>query len=572
MSLRHIIDNKTRIRLLRRLIKKNKFIRVIEAHNGLSALLANDTKIKLETGREKEFDAIWESSLTDSASKGFPDIEVVSFDSRLHTINEILEVTSKPLIVDGDTGGDFNQFEYAVKRLERAGVSMVIIEDKTFPKRNSLEAGTKQDLEKIEVFAEKIKRGQKIKIHKDFMIVARMESLIVGHGIKEALRRARICLKAGADGIMIHSKRTEPTEILEFAKEYYRKFPKKLLKDKVLIAVPTTYNTITDSELNKNGFHIVIHANHLLRSSFIAIENTAKKILLNDRSFEVEGELATIRKIFHKVGFMTVKEKDKKAADKLKSKIKVIIPAAGITDLTKKLKSSISLIDINGKKVLQRQIEVLAKVGIDNIIVVTGFEKDKFGLENLRYYVNKDYGTTGVLATLFKAEREMNGPFVTLFSDVLFNQSIINNLVVQSAQAEADIVLVVDESYKNHRHSKYKKLDLVRTNKTNAMEPIRKLTDSLDEQVVYIGKNLTDKMVHYEFIGIAYFSKKGATVLKEVYHSLTKKRARLSSFTDVVQEIVDRGYQVKILKTYKGWMEIHNEDDIKLAGKFYRNS
>src|SRR3990167_6173546 len=208
MSLRHIIDNKTRIRLLRRLIKKNKFIRVIEAHNGLSALLANDTKIKLETGREKEFDAIWESSLTDSASKGFPDIEVVSFDSRLHTINEILEVTSKPLIVDGDTGGDFNQFEYAVKRLERAGVSMVIIEDKTFPKRNSLEAGTKQDLEKIEVFA------QKIKIHKDFMIVARMESLIVGHGIKEALRRARICLKAGADGIMIHSKLTEPTEIL----------------------------------------------------------------------------------------------------------------------------------------------------------------------------------------------------------------------------------------------------------------------------------------------------------------------------------------------------------------------
>ena len=162
MSLRHIIDNKTRIRLLRRLIKKNKFIRVIEAHNGLSALLANDTKIKLETGREKEFDAIWESSLTDSASKGFPDIEVVSFDSRLHTINEILEVTSKPLIVDGDTGGDFNQFEYAVKRLERAGVSMVIIEDKTFPKRNSLEAGTKQDLEKIEVFAEKIKRAERI--------------------------------------------------------------------------------------------------------------------------------------------------------------------------------------------------------------------------------------------------------------------------------------------------------------------------------------------------------------------------------------------------------------------------
>ncbi len=194
---------------LRALLIEKKTVRVMEAHNGLSGLIANNTQVEGESGNKKilrEFDALWESSLTDSASKGHPDIEVVSFDSRLQTINEILAVTRKPMIVDGDTGGEANSFEYTVTKLERAGVSAVIIEDKVFPKRNSLESGTQQTLQEPEVFAQKIARGKKIQATSDFMIIARLESLIAGHGLEDALKRARIYLKAGADGIMIHSK------------------------------------------------------------------------------------------------------------------------------------------------------------------------------------------------------------------------------------------------------------------------------------------------------------------------------------------------------------------------------
>ncbi|MCP5104919.1 MAG: phosphoenolpyruvate mutase, partial [bacterium] len=186
MTLKNNILPAERRKKLKELLQQGKLVHVLEAHSGLSGIIANDVKIegKSEEGQTvtREFDAIWESSLTDSSSKGHPDIEVVSFDSRLHTIHEILAVTHKPMIVDGDTGGDPNNFEYTVTKLERAGVSAVIIEDKVFPKRNSLEPGTQQTLEIPEVFASKIKRGRKIRLTDDFMIIARIESLIAGTG------------------------------------------------------------------------------------------------------------------------------------------------------------------------------------------------------------------------------------------------------------------------------------------------------------------------------------------------------------------------------------------------------
>ena len=196
---------------LKALLEKGHTVRVLEAHNGLSGIIANNIQVKGESeGRSliREFDALWESSLTDSASKGHPDIEVVTFDSRLQTINEILAVTNKPMIVDGDTGGDANAFEYTVSKLERAGVSAVIIEDKVFPKRNSLEAGVQQNLEDPEVFAQKIRRGKSVQISDEFMVIARLESLIAGKPMEDAVNRAEIYLRAGVDGIMIHSEVT----------------------------------------------------------------------------------------------------------------------------------------------------------------------------------------------------------------------------------------------------------------------------------------------------------------------------------------------------------------------------
>lgn len=310
MSLNHIIDNQSRISLLKKKIKEKGYVKIIEAHNGMSALIINEAKIKLKNGNELEFDGIWESSFTDSASKGLPDREIVGIDSRLQTIHQILEVTNKPMIVDGDTGGDFNQFEYAVKRLERAGVSMVTIEDQTFPKRNSLETDTKHNLEKPEIFAEKIRRGIAIRNNPDFMIIARLESLIAGSSVEDALERAKLYLKAGADGVIIHASGKDPAPILKFAKAY-NKIPKSLIKNKVLGCIPTTYNTITDKELAQAGFQIIIHANHLLRASVKAMENVIQKILLHDRSLEVDSDCASVKHIFEKVGLLEIAKKDK---------------------------------------------------------------------------------------------------------------------------------------------------------------------------------------------------------------------------------------------------------------------
>ncbi|MDP2652250.1 MAG: phosphoenolpyruvate mutase [bacterium] len=274
-----------RLQRLQRLLNARPLIRGIEAHSGLSALIVEHAHVK-EKDIRKEFDFIWISSLTDSTNKGKPDIELVDLTSRLGTVADILEVTTKPIIFDGDTGGHVEHFVYTVRSLERLGVSAVIIEDKCGLKKNSLfGTSVKQELEDIKSFSNKIHEGKKAQITSDFLIIARLESLIAGKGMKDALERARAYIDAGADGIMIHSKEKKPKEILEFCKEY-KKFKKRV----PLIVVPTTYDSITEKQLEKAGVNIVIYANHLLRSAYPAMLKTAKKILSHGRANEASAE------------------------------------------------------------------------------------------------------------------------------------------------------------------------------------------------------------------------------------------------------------------------------------------
>lgn len=280
-----------RRKMLKRLIELKPIVRVIEAHSGLSALVAENAKVE---GRE--FDALWESSLTDSASKGKPDIELVDFTSRTQTINEILEVTTKPLIVDGDTGGLAEHFVYMVKTLERLGVSAVIIEDKTFPKINSLMEDAVHIQDTVERFSHKIKAGRRARVTGDFMIIARIESLIAGKTVEDALKRAEAYVEAGADGIMIHSKDKSADKILDFCREY-RKFNLRV----PLVAVPTTYNAIREEELIEAGVSIVIYANQLLRSSNKAMLETAEVILSTGRALEAELKCHPVRELFKEV-------------------------------------------------------------------------------------------------------------------------------------------------------------------------------------------------------------------------------------------------------------------------------
>ena len=277
---------------LRQLLKLRNIVKAIEVHSGLTGLIAEKTVVAHD-GELDQFDAMWISSLCDSTAKGKPDIELVDMTSRFKTINDVCEVTTKPIIFDGDTGGKIEHFVYNVRTLERLGVSAVIIEDKVGLKKNSL-FGTEveQTQDTIEHFCEKIITAKKAQLTDDFMIIARIESLILEQGMEDALNRARAFAKAGADGIMIHSRKKDPAEILEFCDLFRKKD-----KETPIVVVPSSFNTVTEAELMEHGVNIVIYANQLTRSAFPAMEQTAKDILKYHRAKEVDDRLMSIKDI-----------------------------------------------------------------------------------------------------------------------------------------------------------------------------------------------------------------------------------------------------------------------------------
>ena len=277
---------------LRQLIRMTPIVKVLEAHSGLTGLIVEKTVVEHD-GRLDQFDAMWVSSLCDSTAKGKPDIELVDMTSRFRTIDDIMEVTSKPIIFDGDTGGLTEHFVYTVRSLERMGVSAVIIEDKKGLKKNSL-FGTdvEQTQATIEEMSAKISAGKKAQLTDDFMIIARIESLILDKGMDDALERARTFVAAGADGIMIHSRKKDPAEILEFC-DIFRAAD----AETPLVVVPSSFNSVTEEELSEHGVNIVIYANQLTRSAFPAMQKTAEDILRYHRAKEADERLMPINEI-----------------------------------------------------------------------------------------------------------------------------------------------------------------------------------------------------------------------------------------------------------------------------------
>lgn len=296
-----IVDDRVKAKLampeyrrkrLRQLISIRPIVKAIEVHSGITGLIAEKTIVE-HNGELDQFDAMWISSLCDSTAKGKPDIELVDMTSRFRTIDDVTEVTTKPIIFDGDTGGLAEHFVYTVRTLEKMGVSAVIIEDKTGLKKNSL-FGTEvaQTQESIENFSAKISAGKKAQLTDDFMIIARIESLILERGMEDALERARAFVKAGADGIMIHSRKKSPDEILEFCDKFRNED-----KETPIVVVPSSFNSITEAELAEHGVNIVIYANQLTRSAFPAMKQTAEDILRYHRAQEVDSRLLPIKDI-----------------------------------------------------------------------------------------------------------------------------------------------------------------------------------------------------------------------------------------------------------------------------------
>jgi len=283
-----------RMHRMRRMIAEKPFLRFMEAHNGLTGLIVEKTNAA-RNGKTVSFDGIWISGLTNSTAKGKPDNAVIDVSARLNDLEDILDITTKPILVDADNGGLTEHFVHTVRKAERLGVSGLIIEDKIGQKRNSLfGTETPQKQEDVKKFSAKITAGKHAQATDDFMVVARIESLILKKGIKDALKRARAYINAGADAIVIHSKEKKPNEVLEFAKAY-----KKLSNRVPLVLIPSTYSHVTEQALEKAGARIVIYANHMLRSAYPAMTKTAELILQHGRAYEAEQHCMPISEIIN---------------------------------------------------------------------------------------------------------------------------------------------------------------------------------------------------------------------------------------------------------------------------------
>ena len=283
-----------RVSKLKRLVASKQIVRILESHNSLTGLIIENLKVK-KRFKFIEYDGMWSSSLTDSATKGKPDNSSLDFSARISSLNDMMDVTTKPLVFDADNGGQIEHLPFLIRSLERSGVSAIIIEDKVGLKKNSLfknQSNTKQD--KPNIFAKKIKKICNSRQNNDFMVIARIESFIVGKGLKDALKRAEIYSKAGADAILIHSKEKTPSEIFSFAKEF-----RKSKFFKPLVSVPSTYSKVYEIDLIKNGFKIVIYANQLLRAAYPAMQNAAKSILEKSRALEIDKKIISIKEIIN---------------------------------------------------------------------------------------------------------------------------------------------------------------------------------------------------------------------------------------------------------------------------------
>lgn len=281
---------------LRRLLASKDLVRILETHSGLSSLIAENLEVRIDD-KVHSFDGFWSSSLTDSTNKGMPDIEAVDTTSRAATVSQIFEVTTKPMIYDGDTGGKPEHFAFTVRTLERLGVSAIIIEDKVGLKKNSLFGNeVAQNQDSIEEFCHKIKMGKRARVSEDFMVIARCESLILDKGMDDAIERSKAYLEAGADGIMIHSRKADGVEIMEFAK-HYNDFNTTC----PLIVVPSSFDKITEDEFKRAGINMVIYANHMLRAAYPAMYRVAESILTNQRGFEAREHCMSINEILEMI-------------------------------------------------------------------------------------------------------------------------------------------------------------------------------------------------------------------------------------------------------------------------------
>jgi len=531
---------------LRELFQRHGIIRVMGAHDALGAKLVENTG----------FDCVWASGFEISTSFGVPDANILTMTDFLNVAVSMNEAVSIPVIADCDTGfGNSNNVIYTVKRYETAGIAAISIEDKCFPKVNSFVPG-RQELAPISEFVGKILAAKNSQVGKDFMVIARVEALIAGWGMDEAVKRAHAYADSGADAILIHSKANTYSEISEFVRRWKNKAP--------LIVIPTTYFRVTVPQLGKMKIKMVIYSNIGIRASIRATKNVFKQIYKDGTTALVEKKIASLKEAFELQGMCEMKESELKYSGSSKEEIVAVIPAAGdhleehsMKDLSRDI--PISMLDINGKTLLQRQVETLNRCKVYSIYVITGYRSDRICIDGIEIIKNTLYKKTGALFSIMMALERIDQPTFIVYGDVLFEHAIFQRM----AESQKDITILVGRMGGSKNYGPEKKIDIVVTRNRSPRTRGLSRVDSI-KLVTKTDLVLQAEKAGYEFPGMTFLSLRGVKIFKNVYNR-HKGKLEKASLGELLGEIINAGFDVFCTEVDSGWMELHSFADYKLA-------
>lgn len=524
---------------LRNLVQSEKLEFILEAHNGLSAKIVEDSGFK----------GIWASGLSISASLGVRDNNEASWTQVLEVCEFMSDNSKIPILLDGDTGfGNFNNMRRLVKKLEQRNVAGVCIEDKLFPKTNSFISGEMQPLANVDEFCGKIKAAKDTQSDDDFVVVARTEAFIAGWGLNEAIRRAEAYKEAGADAILVHSKKSDPSDVESFMLEWGNRHP--------VIIVPTKYYSTPTERFEELHVSLIIWANHMLRSSINVMQKNARRIFSNRNISCIEDEISTVSEIFRLQGADELKIAESKYLPSTDKVVNAIVLAASQGDLGK-LTAEIpkTLVSIKDRQsILSMQIDSFNKVGIKDVSVVRGFAKEKINFGNISCIDNDIYSETKELYSFYLSIDKFQGNTIISFGDIIFKDYILNELMNDNN----DITIIVDAEYKTSGEN----IDYVRADKSYT-----KFIWSEPVSLIDMSSDLDKEFITGEFIGLWKINPKGSEIVKNALEQLKKKEDFYQmTLCDLFREILKVStISVKYIKG--SWLDIDSVYDLHKAGE-----
>jgi phosphoenolpyruvate phosphomutase len=529
---------------LRSLLESDGLEFILEAHNGVSASIVERAGFK----------GIWGSGLALSAQFGVRDSNEASWTQVVDMLEFMSDATSIPILLDGDTGyGNFNNMRRLVKKLEQRNIAGVCIEDKQFPKTNSFIDGNKQPLADIDEFCGKIKAGKDSQADDDFSIVARIEALIAGWGLSEALKRAEAYHQAGADGILIHSKHSRPDEILAFAKEWAGRSP--------LVIVPTKYYSTPTDAFRKAGIDLVIWANHMVRSSIASMEKVSQEIFESESIVDVEDRIATVDHIFNLQGAEELSQAQERYLGQ-QSDVHAIVLAASrgseLHELTHHKPKA--MISIGDKTLLGRLMEGLKKAGINKSTVIAGYKADAIDLTGIEKRINKEYETGNELTSLVCAQNDFNDDMVVVYGDLLFREYILRDLL----ETKGDIVVVVDSALDNPNISGSP--DYAYCSQDDDRSPFMQ---NVTLAQLSSSNDTSDSKPSGYWIGMIHVRKQGREWVETALNEL-KSEANFNELKlpDLLNHLIQQGKPINVHYIDGHWLDVNSLDDINRASDF----